>query len=72
MTIENISTNKSNSLYTISSYSINSNKELWNYLMNQCIDYPDIVFLTCSLICQRYKKKMNEIRDLIFQFRINE
>ena len=57
-----------NRLYQIVSNSLNVSKELWNYLMKQCIGYPEISYSVCSLISKRYPQKVKEIADLILKY----
>ena len=68
ITIESMNISKSEDWYFLSSNLEYATKELWIYLMNQCFEYHNIAFLVCSLICKRYKRKVNEIRHLILNF----
>jgi hypothetical protein len=61
-------TDIANNLCKIVSNSLNVSKELWNYLMKQCIGYPEISYSICSLIAKRYPTKAKEISDLILKY----
>ena len=43
-------------------------QELWNYIMKQCISYPEIALIVCALLAQRYPKSRKEIADLISKY----
>jgi lipopolysaccharide biosynthesis regulator YciM len=57
-----------NSLYKIVLNSLNSSKGLWDYLMNQCIGYPEISYSICALITKRYPEKAGEIAKLVLKY----
>jgi hypothetical protein len=42
--------------------------ELWNYMMKQCIGYPEIAYIVCSFIAERYPKSSIEIAGLISKY----
>jgi hypothetical protein len=53
-------------LYEIPIKQLN-NQQLRDYIMKQCIGYPEIAYNTCSLIAERYPKYSREIADLVFK-----
>ena len=54
-----------NNLYNIAIHSLNASKELWNYIIKQCLNHPTIAYSICSLFAQRHPKYSKEIADLI-------
>jgi hypothetical protein len=56
-----------NSKYKIITNSLHVSKELWNYLMKQCIGYHEITYSICSLVAKRYPQKSSEIADVILK-----
>jgi len=52
-------------LYKISSL---KTQELWNYIMKQSIGYPEIAYILCSFVAERYPKYSKEIADLILTY----
>ena len=50
--LEMITFNTGDRLYEIISHSLIVIKELWNYLMKQCIGYSEISYSICSLIAK--------------------
>ena len=66
--LETMNISKSDDWYFLSSNLLYSSKEVWHYLMQKCFEYHNIALLVCSLICKRYKRKVNEIRHLIPEF----
>jgi hypothetical protein len=43
-------------------------QELWNYVIKQSIGYPEIAYIVCSFIAERYPKFSSEIAYLISKY----
>ena len=54
-------------LYEMSTSSLKT-QELWNYIMKQSIGYPEIAYILCSFITERYPKYSIEIANLILKY----
>jgi tetratricopeptide (TPR) repeat protein len=66
--IELIDIKTDNDLFEIASNLINTANEWWHFIVKQCIGYPEISYLVCSLIAKRYPQKTKEIADLILKY----
>jgi hypothetical protein len=44
-------------------------QELWNYIMKQCIGYPNVAYIVCSfVVAEHYPESSREIADLISKY----
>jgi hypothetical protein len=43
-------------------------QELWNYIMKQYIDYPEMAYLVCSLFAEYHPNFSKEIADLMLKY----
>jgi hypothetical protein len=41
---------------------------LWNYIMKQSIGYPEIYYILCSFVAERYPKYNNDLANLILTY----
>jgi hypothetical protein len=41
---------------------------LWNYIMKQSIVYPEIYYILCSFVAERYPKYNNDFANLILTY----